>query len=202
MESMPPITPFAWRFAGSGFCPRVPVERECHAPDWRSSSEPAGCVLQRPWTWLPVTTAVCQGPLALPSTFTKFPRDYLLHLSSSKDTSPSFPSPHSGHFLFHSFPLWQWLRLHLPLLLFSLPLSTESQPHRPHARGSIAPWSLQVHGPPLLLSRAKSDSPQGNTTVVWLDSDTKNTPIPSRDKVFSLKPKGNILGLSKHSASH
>lgn len=55
--------------------------------------------LWKPWTWLPVTTAVCQGPLACPSTFTKSPRDYLLCLSSSNDTSPSFPVPYSGHFL-------------------------------------------------------------------------------------------------------
>lgn len=125
-------------------------------------------------TVVSVTTAVCQGPLALPITFPKFPRTGFF--VSLRNTSQSSPSPHSGIIFFlHSFPSCQWPTLYLLLLLFSCPLSPQPQPHCLHARDSVTHWSLQVHGPPLLYSKAKRYNPQGNTTVVWLEPDTEKT---------------------------
>lgn len=106
-KSMPLITPFVWRFASSGLSPSVPAERGCHAQGWRHNPEAAGCMLQRILykaveatdTVASVTTVVCQALLALPSILTKFPRHWLLCLSSSKDTPQSSPSPHLGHSL-------------------------------------------------------------------------------------------------------
>lgn len=93
-ESMHPVTPFAWRFARCGFLPRVPVERGCHAQDWRYNLEAAECVLQRiiyksveTMDMVASVTADCQESLTLPSTLNKFPKDQLFCFSSSKHTS-------------------------------------------------------------------------------------------------------------------
>lgn len=90
-------------------------------------------------------------------------------------------------FFLHSFLLCDWLSLYLLLFLFSCLLSPQPQPHCLHARDSVTPWSLQVHGPPLLYSKAKSYSPQGNTTVVWLDPDTEKNPNP-QESFLSTNP--------------
>jgi len=131
------IAPFAWQFASSGFLPSVPEERGCLARDWRRNPETAGCVLQRTLykaveatnMVISVTTVACQGPLTLPSTLSKFPRDYLLCLFSSMDTSQSSPSPHSGHSLL---PLVSLMPVAQPLLspppFLPSPLTTAPAP--------------------------------------------------------------------------
>lgn len=117
------------------------------------------------------------------------PQDWFLCLSQRYLTIISIPV--QVIFFLHSFSLCQWLSLYLLLFLFSCSLSLQPQPHCLHARDSVIPWPLQVHGPSLLQSKAKSyrEIPQwcGQTQTLQ----KKPTKQPSR--VFSLnKPKGNL----------
>lgn len=153
--------------------------------------------LWRPQTWLPLSLQPCAkgpspSPVPSPSSLgTSFCVSCLLRIPHSH------LHPHTQAIsFFHQFPSWQWLSLYLLLLLFSLPLSPQPQPrpHCPHAKGSVVPRSLQVHWPPLLVSRAKSHSPQGNTAVAWLDGDTKKKQPLKKQSFLSTNPEGVFGG--------
>lgn len=153
--------------------------------------------LWRPQTWLPLSLQPCaKGPSPSPapspsSLGTSFCVSRLLRIPHSH------LHPHTQAIsFFHQFPSCQWLSLYLLLLLFSLPLSPQPQPwpHRPYAKGSVVPRSLQVHWPPLLISRAKSHSPQGNTAAAWLDGDTKKKNSLSRNSLFSQQTQREYFG--------
>lgn len=97
---MPLVTHFAWRFASSVFLSGVSMEWGCHTQDEKRNLEAAGCMLQRILyraveamsRVFSVTTVVCQGHLALPSTLPRFPRTGFF--VSLRDTSQSSPSPY------------------------------------------------------------------------------------------------------------
>lgn len=209
---MPPVTHLAWRFASCVFLSRVPMERGCHAQmrgvTWRLQDacfKGAFTELWRPQrilyraveamnTVVSVTTALCQGPLALPSTLPKFPRTGFF--VSLRDTSQSSPSPHSGCFLP---PLisFVWLAQPLPSSLPFLlsPLTTTPTP-LPACQGLCN--TLVPPGPWATSSLFQGQELQSSGKYHSGVARSRHWKKPQPSRVFSLnKPNGNIWGLLK-----